>query len=197
MSAEPAPVSTTRPIPVSSQADHEPAPRFRWVAPLFIGLALGAILGGAVTFTIMVLTSKSRAELFARQFNPSGLLAGLPEGAEIQVTSDTTTELGAMGRRGIRGSAIRRRIVLDGSVPAGTNLENLATQVKARIDADLTRAGCWPSGGGSTTSSGPEEYSGTFDSSYYTHDGRQGQSDLQIEAKGRNFHATLVLFEAR
>lgn len=189
----PAPPST-RPIPVSSPSDHEPPPRYRWVAPLFIGVALGAVLGGGVTFTMMALSIKSRGDLVAKQFDVRRVVAGMP--GDVHVNGDSTNDLGSYGRRGT-STAIRRRIELVGQVPADTNLSTLANQLKTQVDAELNQAGSYSTGGGSSTSSGGNEFHGSFESTYYTRDGRRGQMDLQIEARGTSFRATLLLFEAK
>ena len=193
----PAPAPPTRPIPVSSPSEPEPPPRFRWVVPLFIGVALGAVIGGGVTFTMMALATKSRTELVARQFDVNRALAATPGGELLTVTNDSISELGAYNRRSNTSNVIRRRITLSGTVPAKTDHDALATQLKNQIDAELTKAGSWSTGSGSSSSSSGNEYYGSFESTYYTRDGRRGQMDLQIDGRGTTFRATLLLFEAK
>jgi hypothetical protein len=199
MSADPTttPTPPTRPIPVSTPADYEPPPRFRWVAPLAIGVALGAVIGCGVTFTMMSLSTRSRGELTARQFDVNRTLQATPGGEHLFVSTDTNSELGAYNRRGTGTNVVRRRITLSGQLAEGANASVIANNLKAAIDAELARAGSWSSGGGSSSSSGGSEFTGWFESTYYTRDGRRGQVDLDVDAKGKTFRATILLFEAK
>jgi hypothetical protein len=197
MSADSQPIpAPSRPIPVSSPADYEPPPRFRWVAPLCIGVALGAVGGGGVTFTMMALATKPRGDLVARQFDANRALAATAGAENVRVFNDTTNEVGSPGRRGTT-NAIRRRITLSGTVPPDANLGTLANQLKAAVDNELVRGGSWSAGGASTSSAGPADYTGSFESTYYTRDGHRGQLDLEVDVHGTVFRATLLLFEAK
>lgn len=198
MSAEPQPTTPpARPIPVSSPADYEPPPRFRWAAPLCIGVALGAVIGCGVTFTMMALSGKSRGDLVARQFNAGNAVAATAGVGNLRVNNDTTSELGNYSRRTNTSNVVRRRITLTGEVADANGAGVAANSLKAAVDAELTRAGSFSSGGGSSASSGGSEYYGSFESTYYTRDGRRGQVDVEVVGKGTVFRATIYLFEAK
>src|SRR5689334_15050879 len=127
----------------------DPPSRFRWVPPLMIGLALGGALGCVVTFAVTVLAQQAKAkDLAAERFNISTVLAAVPGTGDVTAAEDNTAYLGPAGRRGdSTGTAVRRKIRLQGSIPKGTDPSAFAQQLKAQIDAELSRQGTFQNGG--------------------------------------------------
>lgn len=185
-------VQAVRPIPVSSPAGPEPPPRFRWLAPLGIGAALGAVLGGGVAFAILSLATRPRGELVLRQFSAERVVSATPGVEHLSVTTDATAELGGYNRRSGGRNVARRRIVLSGEVADANDFGAIARVIERAIHTELARFGSW-----SSTGSTISDNHGWFESIYYTRDGRQGQMDLEVVGHGTAFRATILLFEAK
>jgi hypothetical protein len=179
-------------------APFDPPPRFRWVPPLMIGLALGGALGCVVTFAVTVLAQRSQAEeLVAEQFNISTVLNAVPGTGDVTHAEDMTDQLGRLNRRGVTGSAVRRKIRLVGSLPKGTAPSAFAQQLKAQIDAELGRQGAFQNGGMGYSSGGGNEARVVSATGYTTRDGRQGYLDLDLVVRDGQVEGTLILTEGR
>ena len=188
---------STEPVPGPDPYDDDP-PRPRWLAPALIGLAIGVLVGGAAVFIVSSLAGRTRdSELAAEKFNIQNVLANTPGTDNISPGSNSTDYLGAMGRRTNSGSAVHRRITLSGTIPAGANPGTLGNTLKAQIDAELIRYGGYSTGGGSSSSSGPDEYSEEWESDYYTRDGRRGCIDGKITISRGNLRALIIITEGR
>jgi hypothetical protein len=164
-----------------------------------IGLALGGALGCVVTFAVTVLAQQAKAkDLAAERFNISAVLNAVPDTGNVTSAEDNTAYLGPAGRRGdATGTAVRRKIRLQGSIPKGTDPGIFAQQIKAQIDAELGRQGAFPSGGSSSSSSGGNEARETVGTNYYTRDGRQGYLDLDLVVRDGRVEGTVIITEGR
>ncbi len=175
----------------------DPHSRFRWVPPLMAGLALGGAVGCLVTFAVTVLGQRARAnELVAERFDISQVVAARGTG-EVAVTKDNTVYLGHAGRQGeTTVSAVRREIRLRGAIPKGADPSAFAQQLKALIDAELSRQGALPTGSSSPPSDGNEARQ-TAGTSYSTRDGRSGFLDLDLVVRDGRVEGVLIITEAR
>ncbi len=178
----------------------DPPSRFRWVPPLMIGLALGGIVGCVVTFAVTVLAQRARAtDLVAERFNIVAVLNAVPGTGDVTPPAeDKTAYLGRYGGRGESASAVRRKIRLRGLLPKGADANAFAQQLKAQVDAELSRQGAFPSGGNMVGSpSGAIEVRQTSETGYYTRDGRQGQLDLDLVVRDGRVEGVLIITEGR
>jgi hypothetical protein len=188
--------SAPRPYPTYAP---DPPSRFRWVPPLGLGIALGGLIGCLATFAVLELGKRSAAqELAAERFNTSNVLNAVPGTGDVSFTGDTTNHLGQhYGGRSITGSAVHRRIKLQGSLPKDVDPAAFVRQLKAQIDVELNRQGAYTSGGTSSSSSGGNEARHTEETSYYTRDGRRGQLDLDVVVRNGRVEGTLTITEGR
>ncbi len=183
--------------PRSDFPPFESPSRFRWVPPLMIGLALGGAVGCLATFVLITLAKSRSSDLAAERFNTSTLLSAVPGSGDVTFPEDNTTSLGRTDRRGESGSAVRRRIRLQGSIPKDADPNAFAQQLVAQIDAELSRQGAFQSGGSSGSSSGGNEARQTKDMDYTTRDGRRGHLDLEVVVRNGQVLGTLILTEGR
>lgn len=189
MSAEP------RPYPAYA---FDPPSRFRWVPPLFLGIAVGGLIGCLATFVVLELGRRSRAnDLIAERFNVANVLNGVDGTGNVTFTGDTTHHLGQYSGGRMEGSAVYRRVQLRGSLPAGIDPGAFTRQLKTAIDAELSRQGAVASGGGSSSSSGGNEARHSEETSYYTRDGRRGHLDLDLIVRDGKVEGTLIITEGR
>jgi hypothetical protein len=190
MSSEPRPYPTYAPDPPS---------RFRWVPPLCLGIALGGLIGCVATFAVLELGKQSRSsELVVERFNTSQVMNAVPGTGNVTFTGDTTSHLGRYsGGRSDSGSAVHRRMQIQGSLPKGTDAGTFAQLIAAQIDAELSRLGAFKSGGSTMSDSGGNVARETRETSYYTRDGRRGCFDLDLTVRDGRVEGTLILTEGR
>jgi hypothetical protein len=188
---------STEPLPGPDPYD-EPPSRLRWVVPAAIGLSIGILIGGAAIFIVMSLANRPRTtELAAEKFDIQAVLTSTPGAEDVSPGNNSTDYLGTMGRRMNSGTAVHRRITLSGSVRSTTDVSSLGQTLKAQIDAELSRHGAFTSGGGSSTTSGGNEYTHKWDSSYYTRDGRRGCVDGEIVIRQGTLQGFIIITEGR
>jgi hypothetical protein len=189
---------STAPRPYPTYAPDPPS-RFRWVPPLGLGVAVGGLIGCLATFAVLELGKRSRSNgLAAERFSTANVLNGVDGTGDVTFTGDTTNYLGQYysGRAG-DGSAVHRRIQIQGSLPKGTDPGTFARQLKTAIDAELSRQGAFTSGGSSNSSAGGGEARQSEATSYYTRDGRRGCLDLDLVVRNGRVEGTLTITEGR
>lgn len=173
--------------------------RFRWVPPLGLGVALGGMIGCLATFAVLELGKRLRVtELTAQQFNTANVLNAVPGTGDVTFSDDTTNHLGRVDDREGYGSAIHRRIQIQGWLPKGTNAGTFAQQFAAQVEAELDRLGTTQRGGSTLSSSGTDSAKQVREVNYYTRDGRHGY--LRLDLKVWSSHVvegTLVITEGR
>jgi hypothetical protein len=191
---------STAPRPYPTYAPDLPS-RFRWVPPLFLGVAVGGLIGCLATFVVLELGKKrSQAnEVVAERFNTSNALNGIPGIGDggVTFTGDTTHHLGRYFGGRPDGSAVYRRVQLRGTLQKGVDPAAFTRQLKTAIDAELNRWGASTTGGGSSSTSGPTEARHTEETSYYTRDGRRGHLDLDLVVRDGRVEGTLIITEGR
>jgi hypothetical protein len=166
---------------------------------LCLGVAAGGLIGCLATFAVLELGKRARSsELAAERFSISNVLNAVPGTGNVTFTGDTTNELGQYyGGRSASGSAVHRRMQIQGSLPKGTAAGTFAQQLATQIDAELGRLGAFRSGGSTMSDSGGNVARETREISYYTRDGRRGCLDLDLVVRDGRVEGTLIITEGR
>lgn len=172
------------------------SPRFRWVPPLMIGLTFGAVAGMLVTFAVQRVTTKPGVELLAPHIDIRRVVTAAAPQGELGVSTDTTLQIGRRNVSTNTADAVRRRVLLQGSVTPD-RADALRRALDAALQAEIGRQGGSQSGSGSSTSSGLTHYRAIEEVSYYTRDGRQGHIDIVFDVQGNTANVVIILTEAR
>jgi hypothetical protein len=169
-------------------------PQFRWVAPLFIGLSAGAVVGIIVTF--VAVSGRSSSSMMVQKFDIQRAL-GQAGSEGLSMTQDSSVNLGRDSYNPVDGgTSVRRRIELSGVIRDPADASNLANRLKAQIDAEIARHGVYTSGGGSSFLSSGKESRFTAESSFYKGNNR-GQVDIVFHANDRQVHVIILIHEGR
>ncbi len=168
-------------------------PRFRWAAPLFIGISLGAVVGILITF--IALSGHSSGSMVVTQFDMRRVLAQIT--SEPINFQDSSTNIGRDSYNPVDGgTSVRRRLEFNFTLRDPAEASNFASKLKAQVEAEIQRHASYTSGGGSSSSSSPKECRFTSESGYYKGSNR-GQVDIVFHSREHQAHAVILIYEGR
>lgn len=176
---------------MATLARDEPILRYRWVPPLITGLILGGIAGMVVSVVAWRAT-RPTPRLLARQFDVQQVATS----AGLTVLADLSDPLGRSAGTTDQAEAVRRQVVLVGTVPVG-GADGVRPTLDLAVVTGVARLGGGRTKGGiHTTLAADKEYGHTLGTTYHTRDGRTGQTDVVFLAVDGTIRVVLTLSEA-
>jgi hypothetical protein len=173
-------------------------PRWRWVPPLFLGVAVGGLVGCLATLVLLMLSERPK-DLIAERFNVANVSNGVRGTGVVAFTGDTTFDLGQPYGGGPRHpeSAVYRRLLIQGTLTQPADAGTFCTQLEAQIIAEMSRhAGAVSTSGRSESASGNLKLH-KRNYVYHAADGRMGHIELVLELHQDSILGLLGIVEGR
>lgn len=167
--------------------------RLRWVAPLFVGISLGAVIGIIITFA--ALRSRGSSPMVVTNFDMRRVLTQTT--SEQFTLQESSVNIGSDSYNPVDGgTSIRRRYEINGVIRNPAEASTFASTLKSQIEAELMRHGAYTSGGGSSSSSSNDRCRFVGETGFYRGTNR-GQVDIVFQSIDRQVNVVILIHEGR